>query len=98
MAERERRHDREQPRSAAAEQQQADQEQDVIGADRDVLDAGHDEFPDHRQRSLPRPHVVRDAGLPDVEDRLARELPPFVHVQERLVRRIGPGTSSSSDR
>ena len=48
----------------AAEQQQADQEQQVVGADQDVVDAGGQELPDDRERALARAGEVLGVRLP----------------------------------
>ena len=55
VPDRERRDDQRQAPERAAEEQQADQEQDVVRADQDVLDARRDERPDHRPSALRRP-------------------------------------------
>ena len=73
---------------AAAEQQETDQEEDVVGADRDVLDSGEHELLDHRQRSLGRAHVVGHARLSSVQDHLSGKLCALINVEERLVRRV----------
>ncbi len=52
VAERECGHDRQQARDAAAEQQQADDEEDVVGPDGDVVDAGRREGLEHGEESL----------------------------------------------
>ena len=78
--------DRELP-ERAAEQQQADQEQQVVGADQDVMDAGRHELADDRQRALARAGEVLERGAAAVENRLRQRL-AFVDVQERLMLRI----------
>ena len=83
----ERRHDHRELADRAAEQQQADEEQQVIGADEDVVDSRGQELLDHRQRALPRAGEVLEARTSGVENRL-RQRVAFVHVEEGLVHRI----------
>ena len=54
----------------AAEQQQADEEQQVIRADQDVVDAGRHEPADDGERALPRAGEVLEPCAAAVEDRL----------------------------
>ena len=88
VAERERGHDRQQPREAAAEQQQADDEEDVIGPDGDVMDAGRRERREDGQQSLPRAGEEVDARAVAAQDLLPHQHVAFVDVDERLVRGV----------
>ena len=72
----------------AAEQQQADEEQDVIRPDQDVVDARRDERAHDRQRALGGAGVVDVLVGAGVEDQLLAQLPVFVDVDEGLVHRI----------
>ena len=87
VADRERRHDQREPRQCAAEQQQADQEQDVVGADQDVLDPREHERLDDRPAALHAAGVILGV-VRRVEDRLQLQRRVFVDVDERLVNRI----------
>ena len=50
----ERRHDQQELPHRAAEEQQPDQEQDMVGPDQDVVDARRHELADRRPGALPR--------------------------------------------
>ena len=71
----------------AAEQQQADQEQQMVRADQDVVNAGRQELPDDGERALTRAGEVLERRTAAVENRL-RQRVAFVDVQERLMLRI----------
>ena len=73
----------------AAEQQQADQEQQVVGADQDVMDAGRDE-PAERPRRCPAAcrRSTRTACVPRRESPARSSASAFVDVDERLVLRV----------
>jgi hypothetical protein len=88
VADGERGGDQAESRRRAAEQQQAEQEQDVVGANQDVLDAGRYERAEHRAHALPRAGVVVERGMPGVEDGLVPQRLAFVDVDERLVRAV----------
>ena len=75
-------------RSDAAEQQQADEKQQVIRTDQDVVDAGRDEL---ARRRRARPGACRRSTRTRVRppSRIACvSASPFVDVEERLVLRI----------
>ena len=85
MAESKRRDDRQEAREAAAEQEQTNDKEDVIGADGDVMDAGRGEGLEHRQQALPRAGVEVHARAAAVQDLLPHEAVAFVDVDERLM-------------
>ena len=85
MAEREGGGDEAEPCRGAAEQQQADEEQDVIGSDEDVLDTRRHECAEHRAHALPRAGEVVEHGMPRVEDGLVPQGLVLVDVHEGLV-------------
>ena len=72
----------------AAEQQQADEEQDVIGPDEDVMRPRRDERLHHRNRALRRPEVVGARIRRGVEDHLLTEIRVLVDVDEGLMDRV----------
>ena len=74
-------------RTDAAEQQQADEEQQVVRADQDVVDAGRQELAHDGERALPRAGEVLEPRAAAVENRL-RQRVAFVDVQERLMLRV----------
>ena len=74
VADRERRDDLRARHQRTAEQQQSDQEQDVIGPDQDVVNAGGDERLHHLDRALRRAEVVGVLVRLGVEDDLLAQL------------------------
>ena len=88
VPDRERRDDAHERAPRAAEQQQSDQEQDVIGPDQNVMRPGGNERLHHLDGALRRAAVV-DAGVRiGVEDDLLAQLALVVDVDERLVERV----------
>jgi hypothetical protein len=79
------RDDPEKPGDAAAKQQQADDEQDVVGADGDVMDPGRSECLEHRPRALASAGVILGRLTARVEDVLTHEDISVVDVHERLM-------------
>ena len=73
---------------AAPEQQQADEKQQVIGSDQDVVHARRDEPLEHRPDALPGAEEVLVLGLAAAEDGLRRQLGVLVDVEESLVIRV----------
>ena len=90
----ERGHDHRELADRTAEQQQADEKQQVIGADQDVMDAGRKEFLDHRQRALPRAREVLEPRAAVVENRLRLVL----RVVRKHPRRDGDGARPLRER
>ena len=88
VADGERRDDQPQPGQRAAQEDQADDEQDVVGTDGDVVDAGRHERRQHRADAGPGAGVVVHRRPPRVEDRLMTQGAVLVDVDERLVLRI----------
>ena len=82
------RHDREKPAQAAARQQQPDDEEDVVRADRDVMDARGDEAAEHGEPPLSGAGVVIGPDAVLVEDVLPDDGLAFVDGDECLVRRV----------
>ena len=85
VAEGEGRDDQAEAAERAAEEQQADQEQDVVRADHDVVDAGRHERRQHRGDAGPAAGVVVHRRPPRVEDGLVPQRAVLVDVDERLV-------------
>ena len=79
----------------AAEQQQADEKQQVVGADQNVVDAGRQNLRDDGERALPGAGEVLEPRAAAVENRLGQRV-AFVDVEERLVLRIVRETSPRS--
>ena len=88
VSDRERRNDGREAPHGAAEQQQPEQKQDVIGPDQDVLDAGLNEGAYDRPSAGRGASVVGEPLAARIEDRLVLELPALVDVDERLMSRI----------
>ena len=89
VGERERRDDQREAADRAAEQQQPDQEQEMVGPDQDVMDAGGDEASCHRERAagaIPEKYSID--GPRGVEDDLLPQRAVLVDVDERLVLRV----------
>ena len=55
-------HDQQQPAERAAQQQQADQEEQMIGTDQDVMHAGRQELAHDRERALARAGEILERG------------------------------------
>jgi hypothetical protein len=85
VADRERRDDPQQRPRLRAEQQQADQEQDVIRPDQDVMHARRHERRRHRQRAAYGPRIIHALGRAAIEDALIPERAILIDVDERLM-------------
>jgi hypothetical protein len=72
----------------SAEEQQADHEEDVVRADRDVVDACGHERRQHRRGPGPAARVVVHRRTPRVEDGLMAQRAVLVDVDERLVQGV----------
>ena len=68
--------DDQQPAHRAAEQQQADQEQEMVRTDQDVMDAGAGEPPADRQGAVPRAGEILQRAALRVQDGLRSERRP----------------------
>src|SRR5207249_10377883 len=71
----------------AAEKQQADEKQEMVGSDQNVVNARRKELLDDGDRALTRARKVLEAIVRAVENGLC-ERAAFVHVEKCLVRGI----------
>jgi hypothetical protein len=81
-------HDFEQRLPSAAKQQQADQKQDVVGSNQNVMNARRHERLDDRQRSLRRARVIGTVRIVHCEHELLTEARVFVDVHKRLMQTV----------
>src|SRR5882762_8889112 len=86
MRQRKRAYDQQKTADRAAEQQQADQKKQMVGADQDVVDSGGQKLADHSENALPGAREVFELRVVAVEDCLRRKCAAFVEIQERLMR------------
>ena len=77
--------DEEQTLERASQEKQADEEEQMVGTDEDVVGAHQHELLDDRKPSLSRAGEVLVLGLGVVEDSLRGERLALVDVQKRLV-------------
>src|ERR1043166_1912613 len=82
---RERRDDDQQLTDRSAKQQQADEEQEVVWPDEDVMGTRRNELFDDRKYPLSRTGEIVDARMLRIDDHLRRQRLAFVDVDERLV-------------
>jgi len=79
---------RRKPAHRAAEQQQADEKEQMVGTDENVMDPGREEFAHDGERPLPRAGEVLEPRAAPVENRLGQRV-ALVDIQK---------TSGGSDR